>query len=57
MNIIANLFIITYTIFLKLTKDNQLKEYKYSKYIKANPTLNIVQFTKIHSSKSKDAEY
>lgn len=45
MNIIANLFIITYTIFLKLNKDNQLKEYKYSKYIKANPTLIIVQFT------------
>lgn len=42
MNIIANLFIITYTIFLKLNKDNQLKEYKY---IKANPTLIIVQFT------------
>lgn len=59
MNIIANLVIITNTVFLKLNKDNQLKDCKYSKNLRQIRHLlscNSPTF-KIHSSKSNDVEY
>lgn len=57
MNIIETQLLLAYTVFLRLNKDNKLRE---CNYFKSNPTLinrAIHHFLKIHSSKSNDVEY
>lgn len=57
MNIIETQLLLAYTVFLRLNKDNQLRE---CNYFKSNPTLiyrAIHQLLKIRSSKSNDVEY